>query len=231
MSRVQVQRFQNPFPNVAHALVLLGATLALSCTTSGEGNAVGAPRPPTTSRSDSAPAAPADASVDADNSAGAQYHRREWVMTRGNGTLVFEAPGEEACKPLPDKRPRDFTLILKKRDGESVEWMYFGVSEVAPCHFDWSMSWMDPPAGACKAIGADAFDRLYAQFRALSPHTMRSRQIAGYVSPHRGGWSVHWRWAQVECGVSDLWDTEIEEKDRARFDAAQDLIRKAYQDP
>lgn len=180
---------------------------------------------------DAAAPPPQDAAVDADNSAGARYWRREWVITRGNGTLVFEAPGEWTCPPLPEKRPQDFTLILQKRDGESIEWTYFGVSEAMPCHFAWSMSWMDPPAAACKAIGADAFDRLYAELRALSPHTIRSRKIPGYVSPHRGGWGIHYRWGRVECSVSDIYDTEVDKQDVPRFDAVQDLVRKVYQGP
>lgn len=207
------------------------ATLALaSCTPSGDANSVSAPRPPLAQPQD-AGTTPTDAAIDADNSVGARYWRREWVITRGNGTLVFEAPGEWTCPPLPDKRPQDFTLILNKRDGETVEWTYFGVSETIPCHFPWSMSWLDPPKAACQAIGPEAFDRLYSEFRALSPHTIRTKKLEGYVSPHRGGWSVTWRWGQVECNVSDIWDQEVDARDQPRFDAAQDLVRKVYQRP
>jgi hypothetical protein len=39
------------------------------------------------------------------------------------------------------------------------------------------------------------------------------------------------RWGNVECEVSDVHDTEVEERDRKRFDAVQDLVRKAYQEP
>ncbi len=172
-----------------------------------------------------------DAAIDADNSAGASYYRRQWVITRGNGTLVFEAPGEWGCKPLPDKRPRDFTLILQRRGGEPEDWTYYGVSETVPCHFAWGMPWMDPPPGACHAIDGAAFDRLYEELRALSPHTIRSRQMTEYVSPHRGGWGIHLRWGNVECDVSDILNSEVDARDRDRFDAVQNLVRKAYQAP
>lgn len=172
-----------------------------------------------------------DGSADAEDSVGARYNRREWVITRGNGTLVFEAPGDAECVPLPEKRPSDFMLILVQRRGEPGDWTYFGLAEKSPCRFAWSMPWMDPPPAACKTIDRQALDELYAELRALSPHTIRSRRLTDYVSPHRGGWSIHWRWAQVECEVSDILDMEVESQDRSRFDAAQNLVRKAYQAP
>lgn len=214
-----------------YAFVLVGLG-AISCTPSSDGNATNATRPPSTpSIVEDASAPIQDAAIDVDNSPGATYRRREWVITRGNGTLVFEAPGEWDCKSLPEKRPRDFTLILQRRGGEPDDWTYYGVSETLPCHFPWSMSWMDPPPGACHVIDATAFDQLYQELRALSPHTIRSRQLTEYVSPHRGGWGIHLRWGNIECGVSDIRTSEVDTRDRDRFDAVQNIVRKVYQTP
>ena len=210
------------------------ALCVLSCKPAGEGNSPSLSRPPTASTAsarESEPSPPSDETADAGDSAVARYARREWVITRGNGTVVFEAAGEWACKALPDKRPPEFTLILQQRDGESVEWTYYGVTETAPCHFAWSMPWLEPPKAACEAMGAEAFDRLYEELRRLSPHTIRSKKLGGYVSPHRGGWGIHMRWERVECNVSDILDTEVDQRDQQRFDAVQDLVRKAYQKP
>jgi hypothetical protein len=233
MSRGLVTKSGTPVQRASVCFIagLILGVLVLSCTPAGDGNAASIPRPPPASIAEDASISLPDAAADADNSAGASYRRREWVITRGNGTLVFEAPGEGGCKPLPDKRPRDFTMILQQRRGEPGDWTYYGLSETAPCHFAWSMSWMDPPPGACQTIEGAAFDRLYEELRALSPHTIRSRQMTEYVSPHRGGWAIHLRWANVECEVSDILDSEVDARDRPRFDAVQNLVRKAYQAP
>jgi hypothetical protein len=222
----------------------------MSCTPSSDGSSTNAPRqPPTPTAVDAssedasvspadvdaspedASVSPTDAAVDADQSALATYARREWVITRGNGLLAYEAPGEWGCKPLPEKRPRDFTLILETRGGDPSDWTYYGVSEKAPCHFAWSMSWMDPPRAGCRTIDGPAFDKLYAELRALSPNTIRSRQMTEYVSPHRGGWGIHLRWGNVECAVSDISTSEVDARDRDRFDAVQNLVRKVYATP
>lgn len=209
------------------AVFIVFAVFATSCTPAGESNS----RAPATSAREDSPAPVRDAAADVDDSAGAKYLRREWVITRGNGTLVFEAPGNAACTALPDKRPSDFSLILVRRGGEPGDWTYYGLSEKTPCHFPWGMSWMDPPQAACKALDPTAYDKLYAELRKLAPETIHHRRMAEYVSPHRGGWSIHWRWGAVECAVSDIMDNEVDDKDRPRFDAVQDLVRKAYQAP
>jgi hypothetical protein len=214
---------------ISRKTLLWSALCLASCTPAGENNTVSAPRLVKSNEVESGIVPILDAGVDADQSAGAQYARREWVITRGNGMLVFEAPGEWTCAPLPEKRPVDFTLILQQRRGEPGDWTYYGVSEKEPCRFAWGMSWMEPPPAACKALDGAAFDKLYEELRKLSPETIRSRQIKEYVSPHRGGWAIHMRWARIECAVSDILDSEVDAKDRARFDAVQDLVRKAYQ--
>ncbi len=207
---------------------LLGfVACAYACTPPGEGNS----RAPATSARNDAAMEAQDAGSDDADSAGAQYRRREWVITRGNGTLVFESPGDADCTALPDKRPGDFALILVQRRGEPGDWTYYGLSEKTPCHFPWGMPWMDPPPAACKTLDAAAYDKLYAELRTLAPETIRQRRLTEYVSPHRGGWSIHWRWGKVECEVSDILDSEVEARDRPRFDAAQDLVRKAYNPP
>lgn len=209
---------------------LLGGVFCLaSCTPPGENSTVSAPRLVSSSLPEAGPEPIQDAGADADHSAGAQYARREWVITRGNGKLVFEAPGEWTCSKLPEKRPADFALILEQRRGEPGDWTYYGVSEKEPCHFAWGMSWMEPPPAGCKALDAAAFDKLYEELRKLSPETIRSRTMKEYVSPHRGGWAIHMRWGRVECVVSDILDSEVDSQDRDRFDAVQDLVRKAYQ--
>lgn len=207
-----------------------GVVFAVSCTPAGEGNSASVP-PPSAPVADISDAAPPDAATDADNSAGAQYARREWVITRENGNAVFEAPGRWTCQELPDKRPPEFTLILLQRRGEPGDWTYYGLSEKAPCHFSWSMPWMNPPPAACKTLDKAAFDKLYAKLRKLSPHKIRSRKMTEYVSPHRGGWAIQMRWDNLECEVSDILDMEVDARDRRRFDAVQDLVRKAYDEP
>ncbi len=231
----RAQRFSDELP-MKQSLLGFVFLCAISCTQVSEGNSATAPRPaPSNAAVDSdaghADAGYSDAAPDADNSAGAQYARREWVITRENGTVVFESPGEWQCKPLPDKRPIEFTLILVQRGGEPGDWTYYGLAEKSPCHFSWAMPWMNPPLAACKTIDRVALDKLYAELRTLSPHTIRSRKITEYVSPHRGGWAIHLRWGNLECEVSDILDREVDARDRARFDAVQDLVRKAYQEP
>ena len=216
-------------------LLALFVLFTSSCTPVVEGNSTSASRPdPVVAAIDASAgpfdAGPRDAAAHVDNSAGAQYARREWVITRQNGTVVFESPGEWQCTPLPDKRPPEFTLILGQRRGEPGDWTYYGLAEKAPCHFGWSMPWMDPPPATCKTIDRVAFDKLYAELQTLAPHTIRSRKMTEYVSPHRGGWSIHMRWGNVECQVSDIWDQEVDARDRPRFDAVQDLVRQAYQE-
>lgn len=213
----------------ARNFLFWGVFCLTSCTPTGENNTVSAPHPVSSKEPEVVPAPVLDAGADAGHSVGAQYARREWVITRGNGKLVFEAPGEWTCPQLPEKRPADFTLILEQRRGEPGDWMYYGLSEKEPCHFAWGMSWMKPPPAACKAIDGAAFDKLYEELRKLSPHTIRSRTTKEYVSPHRGGWGIHLRWGRVECAVSDILDSEVDARDRDRFDAVQDLVRKAYQ--
>ena len=92
------------------------------------------------------------------------------------------------------------------------------------------MPWMSTPPAACKAIGAEQLDKLYQDLRALSPQTIRVRTLEQF-SPHRGGYAIHYRWDDVECEISDILDAEVDERDRTRFDAIQDLVWKVYQGP
>jgi hypothetical protein len=214
-------------------LALALGLAALSCTPPGDRSAVSAG-----SVNGDASAPPDAGARGAEDGGGAadggesvlgRYGKREWFITRASGTVVYEAYGDHDCKALPEARPPGLTVILGKRGGDPGDWTYFGVSEAFPCRFAWSMPWLDPPPAVCRAIGPAALDRLYADFRALSPHTIRTRHLEN-VSPHRGGWSVGLRFGQTECQISDIMDSEVHEGDQRRFDAAQDLIRKVYQD-
>jgi hypothetical protein len=90
---------------------------------------------------------------------------------------------------------------------------------------------MVPPPAACRTIDTSAFDKLYAKLRKLSPQKIHSRKMTEYVSPHRGGWAIQLRWENRECEVSDILDMEVVARDRPRFDAVQDLVRRAYEEP
>jgi hypothetical protein len=172
-------------------------------------------------------AAAADAGA-ADDSAVARYFRRAWSIQRGGGTVVFEAPEAAAgCKPLPSARPLQVSVILSRRGSEPEDTHWYGVVDAPPCRFSWSMPWMEPPPASCRAIGAAAYDRLFAELRALDLHTIQVKKLPS-ASPHRGGWSVSVRWPGSSCEITDIVDLEVHASDRPRFEAAMELIRKAY---
>jgi len=258
----------------ARKCLLWGALCLGSCKPTADNSAVSAPQPssssvekePVAAINDAAPpvedaalpmqdAAPLvedaavpqnDAGADRENSPVAQYARRETIIPAKEGLSVFEYPGESVCPKLPEKRPADFTLILKTRGYEPTKWTYYGISEKRPCYMPWAAPWIEPPATGCKVLGADKFDKVYAELRKLSPETIRMTTLTGHVSPHRGGWAIHMRWGQaegaesgaksstfkernVECSVSDISRSEVDARDSDRFEAVKQLVIKAYE--
>lgn len=157
------------------------------------------------------------------------YGRHEWGIRRQDGLVLFEAPYEVGCSALPEKRPVDATIYLKRRGHEPTpsEVPLFGVAASAPCRFVWSMPWLEPPEASCRILPDASLDALWTKLRAARPHAIRMRALEG-PAWHRGGWGLSIRYAGAECHIEDFGTSEIVDKDDARFRAAVAAVAEAH---
>lgn len=137
----------------------------------------------------------------------------------GPSFLLGKAPGP--CGPLPASRPAGFYVDISLVASGDVQAPLlptrYAVGE-DDCEILWNLLHLGIPEVVCSRYAAAPLDELYAELRALEPHTIATREITDEMATiHRGGYVVAWHWPGHACELSDAHDSDVVPADADRF--------------